>query len=97
MIDAMNNGISGLNVFETALNTETNNISNVNTVGYKSDKISFADQMYQKSIGTGVNIAVIDKLDDILIEQKLKNQQLANKDINSEIDKLLNSLKEYGG
>jgi flagellar hook protein FlgE len=61
MIDAMNNGISGLNVFEKALNTESNNISNVNTVGYKSDKISFADQMYQKRIGTGVVISTIDK------------------------------------
>ncbi len=61
MIDALYNGITGLNAFQTALNTESNNMSNVNTVGYKADKISFADQMYQSSIGKGVVVDNIDK------------------------------------
>lgn len=61
MIDALYNGISGLNGFQTALNAESNNISNVNTVAYKSDNISFADQMYQTSIGKGVSVETIDK------------------------------------
>lgn len=61
MIGALYSGISGLNSFQGALNTESNNISNVNTIGYKSDQISFADLMYQGEIGMGVSSKVIDK------------------------------------
>jgi len=61
MIGALYSGISGLNGFQNALDTESNNISNVNTVGFKSDKISFSDLMYQKSVGMGVNTETIDK------------------------------------
>ena len=61
MIDALYNGISGLNVNQSALDAQTNNISNVNTVGYKSDKISFADLMYQNSIGKGASVASVSK------------------------------------
>jgi len=61
MIGALFSGISGLNSFQSALDTESNNISNVNTVGFKSDQISFEDLMYQNSIGMGVNSEVIDK------------------------------------
>lgn len=61
MIDALYTGISGLNGFQNALNTESNNLSNVNTVAYKSDNISFADQMYQAGVGKGVGVETIDK------------------------------------
>lgn len=61
MIGALYNGISGLNSSQNALNTESNNIANVNTLGYKSDNISFADQMYQSKIGKGVQVSSIDK------------------------------------
>ena len=61
MIDALYSSISGLNGFQTALNSESNNISNVSTVAYKADNISFADQMYQNSIGKGISIENIDK------------------------------------
>jgi flagellar hook protein FlgE len=61
MIDALFNGISGLNGFQTALNTESNNISNINTVAFKSDNLSFADQMYQMGVGKGVAVETIDK------------------------------------
>ena len=61
MIDALYNGISGLNVNQDALNVQSNNISNVNTVGYKSDKISFADLMYQNSIGKGASVSSVSK------------------------------------
>lgn len=61
MIDALYSGITGLNGFQTALNTQSNNISNVNTIAYKSDNISFADQMYQNAIGKGVQMETIDK------------------------------------
>jgi flagellar hook protein FlgE len=61
MIDAMYNGISGLNSSQTALNSESNNLANINTVAYKSDQISFADQMYQAQMGKGVKVDTIDK------------------------------------
>jgi flagellar hook protein FlgE len=61
MIDALYNGISGLNSSQNGLNTASNNISNVNTVAYKSDIISFADMMYQSKIGKGVSVETVNK------------------------------------
>ena len=61
MIGALWNGISGLNSFEKALSTESNNISNVNTVGYKEDVIAFADLMYESRAGKGVKVEGISK------------------------------------
>ena len=61
MMDALYSGITGLNGFQSALNTQSNNISNVNTVGFKSDNISFADQMYQNAVGRGVRLDTVDK------------------------------------
>ncbi|MBP7742185.1 MAG: flagellar hook protein FlgE [Aliarcobacter sp.] len=61
MIGALWNGISGLNSFEKALSTESNNISNVNTVGYKEDIITFSDLMYERRTGKGVQIESVSK------------------------------------
>ena len=58
MIGALWNGISGLNSFEKALSTESNNISNVNTVAYKEDVITFEDLMYESRYGKGVKVEV---------------------------------------
>jgi len=61
MIDALYNGISGLNIYQKALDSESNNIANVNTVSYKADQVTFADMMYQKGFGKGANIVSIGK------------------------------------
>lgn len=61
MISALYNGISGLDSFQKALNVQSNNISNVNTVGYKSDELSFVDMMYQDRIGKGTATAEVNK------------------------------------
>lgn len=61
MISALYNGISGLDSFQKALNSQSNNISNINTVAYKTDKISFVDLMYQDRIGKGAATAQIEK------------------------------------
>lgn len=61
MIGALWNGISGLNSYQNALSISTNNVANVNTVGYKSDKVSFADMMYQDGVGKGAKQASIYK------------------------------------
>ena len=62
MIGALWTGISGLASHQTALDNESHNIANVNTVGYKSSRISFADQMYQDKIGKGSKILDAEKL-----------------------------------
>ncbi len=61
MISALWNGITGLNTFEKAINIESNNATNVNTVGYKSDVVSFEDMMYQNRYGKGVNVQNVTK------------------------------------
>ncbi|RXJ83346.1 flagellar hook-basal body complex protein [Arcobacter cloacae] len=65
MISGLWNGITGLNSFEKALSVESNNSSNVNTVGYKEDVINFADLMYSNNISTsygkGASVATVDK------------------------------------
>ncbi|MEJ5167581.1 MAG: flagellar hook-basal body complex protein [Arcobacteraceae bacterium] len=61
MIGALYNGISGLSAFQQALNTESNNISNVNTAGYKADSVTFADMMYQQGVGKGASLQSVQK------------------------------------
>lgn len=61
MISALYNGVSGLDSFQKALNVESHNISNVNTVGFKSDRINFADMMYQDRMGKGAATQSVQK------------------------------------
>jgi len=61
MISALYNGISGLDSFQKALNVESNNIANVNTIGFKSDRINFADMMYQDRLGKGAATQSVQK------------------------------------
>ena len=65
MIGGLWNGVTGLATFEKALNVESNNSTNVNTVGYKEDTINFADLMYQRNgagqYGKGSNVATVSK------------------------------------
>ncbi|WP_419769144.1 MAG: flagellar hook-basal body complex protein [Candidatus Marinarcus sp.] len=61
MISALYNGISGLDAFQKALNVQSNNISNVNTVAYKSDRLSFTDMLYQNGMGKGTSATQVQK------------------------------------
>ena len=61
MISALWTGIAGLSSQQTALDNESNNIANVNTVGYKASRVSFADLMYQDSIGKGASVTNAEK------------------------------------
>lgn len=61
MISALWTGISGLAAQQTALDNESNNIANVNTVGYKASRVTFADLMYQDSIGKGSSVTSAEK------------------------------------
>ena len=59
--------LSGLNADSTALNTISNNLSNMNTTGFKSQSTNFSDLFYQEvgttgsgnaiQVGTGVQVA----------------------------------------
>jgi flagellar hook protein FlgE len=62
MIGALWTGISGLAAQQTALDNESHNIANVNTVGYKASRITFADQMYQNNIGKGTQVVNAEKM-----------------------------------
>ncbi|MCT7446376.1 flagellar hook-basal body complex protein [Aliarcobacter skirrowii] len=62
MIGALWTGISGLSAHQKALDNESNNIANVNTVGYKAGRISFADQIYQGQIGKGSYVQDAEKI-----------------------------------
>ena len=47
MLQAMYSGVSGLQAQQVSMTTIGNNISNVNTVGFKSGRVSFQDQLSQ--------------------------------------------------
>jgi flagellar hook protein FlgE len=61
MISALWTGIAGLSSQQVALDNESNNIANVNTVGYKASRVSFSDLMYQDSIGKGSTVTSAEK------------------------------------
>lgn len=62
MIGGLWNGYSGINTFEKALSTESNNATNTNTPGYKSSDIRFEDLMYKgDGRGTGTQIETVFK------------------------------------
>ncbi len=54
MIQAMYSGVSGLRAFKSQLDVIGNNIANLNTIGFKSSRVSFQEMMSQTwNAGTG--------------------------------------------
>ncbi|MBV8637073.1 MAG: flagellar hook-basal body complex protein [Candidatus Eremiobacteraeota bacterium] len=52
--DALNIGVSGLNAYQSWIDMLSNNIANTATVGFKGQRMTFADQFYQQvQAGTG--------------------------------------------
>lgn len=70
MLTSLFTGVTGLNANMTALSVIGNNIANVNTVGYKAGRASFADILSQSivgasganQVGLGVSLSSIDSL-----------------------------------
>jgi flagellar hook protein FlgE len=70
MISSLFSGISGLITNTQALNVQGSNIANVNTIGYKGSRATFADVMYQtisslsgnSQIGRGAALNSIDTI-----------------------------------
>ena len=58
MMRSLFSGISGLKVHQTKMDVIGNNISNVNTVGFRSSTVNFTDVFYQTTQGaSGPNAA----------------------------------------
>ena len=51
MMRSLFSGISGLKGHQTRMDVVGHNISNVNTVGYKASRVTFADTLYQTTAG----------------------------------------------
>ncbi|MFM7484220.1 MAG: flagellar hook-associated protein FlgK, partial [Burkholderiaceae bacterium] len=68
---------SGVAAYQRALTTVSNNISNVGTEGYVRQETQFAENMPRKQgrvyLGTGVNVAGINRAYDQFLEQNLRN------------------------
>ncbi|NYE56904.1 flagellar basal-body rod protein FlgF [Carboxydothermus ferrireducens] len=71
MIRSLYAGISGLKSHQYKMDVVANNISNVNTIGYKSSRVNFEDLIYQKTnqsgvypsyVGLGVNVSGVDTI-----------------------------------
>ncbi len=72
MTRSLMTGISGLRTHQSKLDVVANNLANMNTTGFKSQAMTFSDQMYQnlrngggetapQSVGTGVQISRISR------------------------------------
>lgn len=76
LIKSLNSGVSGLRAFQTKMDVIGNNIANVETAGFKSSRVSFAEMMSERlgrsgsgdsapqlsnQVGLGVRVASIDR------------------------------------
>lgn len=58
MMRSLFSGVSGLKVHQTKMDVIGNNISNVNTIGFKSSSVTFSDVFYQTTqAASGPNLA----------------------------------------
>lgn len=76
LIKSLNSGVSGLKSFQTKMDTIGNNIANVDTTGFKSSRVTFAELMNENiggnsggssapslsnQVGLGVRVASVDR------------------------------------
>ena len=48
LVKSLNSGVSGLRAFQTKMDVIGNNIANVETAGYKSSSVTFAEMMSER-------------------------------------------------
>jgi len=79
MSDILATSVSGLLAFQRALDTTSNNISNVSTPGYSVENTNFTPQVGQATsigyIGSGVNIESITRSYDELLAGQVRSSQ----------------------
>lgn len=77
LVKSLNSGVSGMKAFQTKMDVIGNNIANVETAGFKSSSVSFAEMMSERlgrsggggdsapqlsnQVGLGVRVASIDR------------------------------------
>lgn len=76
LMKSLNSGISGLRAFQTKMDVIGNNIANVDTIGFKSSRVTFSDMLSQQissgqgsasspqsgaQVGLGVRISAIER------------------------------------
>ena len=63
MMRSLYSGVSGLKIHQTKMDVIGNNIANVNTVGYKSQNITFQELLYQTTSDASEIISLALRLD----------------------------------
>ena len=85
MSDLLSIGSSGVNAYQRALATVSNNIANVNTDGYTRQDVSLASnqprQMGGSYLGTGARFDAVQRQYDAFVESNLRN---SNSDLQSQ-------------
>lgn len=80
-ITSLYTGVSGLRSSQTAINTTSHNLVNVNTEGYVRQQIVFTDTTYKnvsnnglnaQKVGFGVNLQDIRRIRDILLDKAFR-------------------------
>ncbi|MEO1022654.1 MAG: flagellar hook protein FlgE [Bacteroidota bacterium] len=76
LVKSLNSGVSGLRAFQTKMDVIGNNIANVDTVGFKSSRVTFAEMMNARlgrsgsgdnvpqlsnQVGLGIRVSSIDR------------------------------------
>ena len=59
MMRSLFSGVSGLKSHQTRMDVIGNNIANVNTIGFKSSRVTFADTLYQTQTGASAPTSTV--------------------------------------
>ncbi|NGY04412.1 flagellar hook-associated protein FlgK [Solimonas terrae] len=81
MADILSTGSSALLAYQTALNTTSHNIANANTTGYSRQRVDLSAKLAQGSgsgyVGTGVDVASVQRITDALVNARLQTSNSA--------------------
>ena len=82
MLLSMDSSVSALDQFQQALNVIGNNIANVDSVGFKSANVEFADALSQT---IGQNSAGVEQIGEGVVTSSISNQFTQGSFTNSRI------------
>ncbi len=90
---ALRTALSGLSATQTALQTTSQNITNVNTEGYSRKDVTFTTRTVNGT-GAGVNVANVDRVVDEFLIKEIRDQQaiIGNLDVREEFLSQIESL-----
>lgn len=88
---AINTALTGLEAFETGINTVSNNIANANTDGYASESVNIqSSYLYPGDIGSGVDPAQIIRASSGLAAAQLRTANTTNSAASAQSSALTN-------